>query len=100
MNKKYRKGYLIERRVRKYLEKKGYKVFRLAGSKPADLIAMKNNQIYIIECKVEERIRKNAREKIIALTEGTSAKPLIALRKNRKIIFIDPIKNSELTSEI
>ncbi len=86
--------------MRKYLEKKGYKVFRLAGSKPADLIAMKNQQIYIIECKVEDRIRKTAREKIITLTEGTPAKPLIAIRKNRKIVFIDPIKNIELTIEI
>lgn len=96
MNRKYRKGYLFERRVKKYLEKKGFRVFRLAGSKPADLIAMKQNKVYIIECKIEERMRRSAAEKIQELSRGTPAKPVIALRIKRSIKFIDPVDGKEI----
>ena len=95
MNRSYNKGYRFERRVRKYLEKKGYKVFRLAGSKPADLIAMDNNKIFLIECKVDKKPRRAALEKIIELSKGTPAKPVIAIRINRKIKFIDPYSGEE-----
>lgn len=96
MNKKYKKGYLFERRVRKYLEKRGYRVFRLAGSKPADLIAMNKENTFLIECKVRDKPSKKTIHKIIELVADTPAKPLIALRINRKLIFIDPTTLEEV----
>ncbi len=50
-NKRYLKGRYFEYRVKEYLSKKGYLVFRLAGSKPIDLIAYKDHKLYLIECK-------------------------------------------------
>ncbi len=96
MNRSYKKGYRFERRVKTYLEKKGYRVFRLAGSKPADLIAINNETIYIVECKSNKYIRKEAKTKLIELSKDTMAKPIIAINRNRKILFIDPIKENKI----
>jgi len=52
-NKSYRRGYYFEWQTMKYLEEKGYIVFRCSRSKPFDLIAfdVENGVIYLIECK-------------------------------------------------
>jgi len=49
----YRKGRRFEYRVKKFLEERGFVVFRIAGSKPVDLIAINGtfNIVMIIECK-------------------------------------------------
>lgn len=88
MNRKYAKGYRFEHRVKKYLEKKGYKVFRLAGSKPADLIAISTNKLYLIECRTHRKGIKKTIDKMNALAEETLAVPVIAFKEgNRKIKF-------------
>jgi len=89
-NKRYRKGYLFELRVKQYLEDNGYRVFRLAGSKPADLIAIKRNKVYIVECKAHKKLTKKDVEKILELVDGVQAQPIVAVKDDRKITFMNP----------
>ena len=97
MNRNYRKGYRFEHRVKRYLEKKGYKVFRIAGSKPIDLIALAPKRVYLIECKSRKRDVKKTIEKLSKYSNGLLAKPLIAYRrKDNKIGFIDVESGEEL----
>jgi len=97
LNRNYRKGYRFEHRVKRYLERKGYKVFRIAGSKPIDLIALSSNRVYLIECKSRKRDVKKTIEKLSEYSDGLLAKPLIAYRKkNNRIGFIDIVNGEEL----
>jgi len=44
----------FEYRIQKLLEKKGYLVINCARSKPFDLVAIKNNQAFLIELKAKK----------------------------------------------
>ena len=49
---RYRKGYIWELEVKKKWEDQGFSVFRCAGSRPVDLIALKKQMLpRLIECK-------------------------------------------------
>jgi len=99
VNKRYRKGYLFEIRVKKYLERRGYKVFRAAGSKPLDLIALSDRKVYLIECKARsiKNISKKAGERIKNLAVDTCGEPIIAYKDDRnKIHFYNPIEEVEV----
>jgi Holliday junction resolvase len=50
-NRNYRRGASRERDVKAYLEEQGYVVFRVAGSKAADLIALGGGSAMIVEVK-------------------------------------------------
>jgi Holliday junction resolvase len=45
------KGRYFEQRVKELLLKKGYFVVRCAASKPCDLVAIKDGETILIECK-------------------------------------------------
>lgn len=93
----YRKGYNFERRVRIYLEKLGYIVFRAAGSKPIDLIVTNGKKTFIIECKVDKSyVRKRDINRLIEYHNKTGYLPIIAYRKNRKIIFYNVLLNKDI----
>ncbi|MEM3692448.1 MAG: hypothetical protein QXI39_00285 [Candidatus Bathyarchaeia archaeon] len=47
----YVKGRMLEYKVKKYLESLGWTVFRCAGSKPLDLIAIRDGKAIAVECK-------------------------------------------------
>jgi Holliday junction resolvase len=64
MSKKYAKGRRLEYRVKKYLEGCGWCVFRCAGSKPVDLLALKEGQACIVECKTSRISKKELQEKL------------------------------------
>ena len=96
VNQRYRKGYRFEIRVKRYFERLGYKVFRLAGSKPLDLIALSKNEIYLIECKTG-RVTKKSREKLLMMIKDLNVKPIIAYRDDKnKIRFIDVREDKEI----
>ncbi len=98
VNKRYRKGYRFEHRVKKHLEKLGYKVFRLAGSKPIDLIAVKigGKTTYYIECKTTKYTKRTGK-KLLSITKDLPGKPLVAYRDDsNKIRFYDPTENREI----
>ncbi len=98
VNKMYKRGYKFELRVRKYLEDLGYTVFRIAGSKPIDLIALSRDKVYIIECKATKMKNTNIRrmaEKMVKYTKDTIAIPLLAYRdEDNKIVFFDLRSNA------
>lgn len=98
VNRRYRKGYRFEHRVKRYLEKLGYKVFRLAGSKPIDLIAIgwEGGDIYYIECKTT-RYTKRTGNKLIEIIGERPGVPVVAYRDEyNKIKFYDPKNNKEI----
>ena len=98
MNNRYRKGYRFEHRVKRYLEGKGYKVFRIAGSKPIDLIAISGKTVFLIECKSHHEKLHRASERIKKISLNTCAIPIIAYKKEdgNKIFFINAMENQEL----
>jgi Holliday junction resolvase len=59
----YFKGRNFEYRVKQILLKEGFVVFRFAGSKPLDLMAIKNGKILFCECKTYPPTKED-REKV------------------------------------
>ena len=87
---RYAKGARFERRVKRYLEGKGFLVLRAAGSKPVDLVGIRRGEVIIVECKSDEKnLRRGDLEALRRLSEGSGARPLIATRKVRRLIFLD-----------
>lgn len=69
MNRRYVKGRRFEYRVRDFLRSHGWVVIRSAGSKVIDLVAMKNGNVLLIECKTRDYIpngQKNRQESLAA----------------------------------
>ena len=86
MNKAYREGYLLENKVKKYLESFGYIVFRQAKSSFPDLIAItQGGRILLIECKVNGRISKKELERAYELHCKTGATFVLAYNDGGKI---------------
>jgi len=88
------KGRRFEYRVRDHFRERGYAVFRCAGSKPIDLIAIKKGEpVLLIECKSSSRgVGKVELEKLIELGERTGARVLLA-RPGKKRLIIDRVYN-------
>lgn len=86
----YRKGRSFERLTRYKLQKLGYVVMPSPRSLgPADLLAVKNGTILLIQCKLYGTITKNERKKLIALSEQAGGMPLLCTKKEGKIIFTE-----------
>ena len=94
MRHKYRKGSSFERELKKLLEKEGFAVIRSAGSKGVDLIAGRNGEILIFECKSSSKtkfyINKEDVEKLINFSKIFGGKPYLAIKFNGEILFINP----------
>jgi hypothetical protein len=60
LRRTYLKGYRLELNVKKALDKVGLHVFRCAGSKPVDLVAVHNyvtkHEVLLVECKTEQDV--------------------------------------------
>jgi len=87
MSLAYRRGYNFERRVIRDLESKGYFVARQARSSFPDLIAIKDGEVLLIECKVRGYLSKKERERIEQIKAITKAKFLVARRVKRRIVY-------------
>tara|TARA_B100001013_G_scaffold342964_1_gene269835 strand:- start:297 stop:593 length:297 start_codon:yes stop_codon:yes gene_type:complete len=93
---RYLKGARFERRVKKYLEEKGYLVIRAAGSKPFDLVGIKNGKAIVLECKVSEGIlKKTELERLIMMVTEVKATPIIAFGRKGSIILINAVTNKD-----
>ncbi|MEM2352024.1 MAG: hypothetical protein QXT26_06415 [Thermoproteota archaeon] len=91
MNKRYAKGRRFEYRVRQYFEKNGFVVFRLAGSKPFDLLAFKpGERPLFIECKAKPVFDKKQAAFLIDLASRCNANLVLALNKRRRIVLKTP----------
>jgi len=90
---RYKKGRKFEYRVMRYIEKEGIDgkkniaVFRLAGSKPTDLIAISDGKAYLIECKTNCYLPPDDRKKLKELEKSTGSRVLVAMRKEGSIIM-------------
>lgn len=88
VNRSYVKGYNFERRVKKYLEGKGYYCIRSSKSRFPDLVAVKKEYTIFIECKCNKYLSAEEKEEFGRLLEyGEVA---LAYRDGRKIVFACP----------
>ena len=85
-NPRYDAGARFERRVKEYLESKGFWVCRSAGSRSAiDLLAIKAGEIMLCQCKVDGRLSQVEREQLLELEQETGGYAVIASRDGRRI---------------
>ncbi|MBW9220129.1 hypothetical protein KKP89_01715 [Methanothermococcus sp. SCGC AD-155-N22] len=93
-NSKYRKGTKFEWELKRILEREGFAVVRSAGSHGVDLIAGRKGEIYAFECKSTSKenfyISKENILKLLNFSETFGARPYIAIKIKRDILFIDP----------
>jgi len=82
---KYRKGHRWELKVKKMWEAKGYVVYRSAGSKgAADLIALKDGKIVLIQVKVNNKPSRSEIAKLLKEAKKCKATPLVVLWNSKK----------------
>ena len=73
MMSRYHSGRRFEYRVKKLLESHGYLVFRLAGSKPFDLIALRPGEILFVECKKSGYISRTQMNRLCEMAKRVGA---------------------------
>ena len=76
----YRRGRSAEHYVKGKLIQKGFKVFRLAGSKPADLVAVSDTRMFLVEVKsyhLSDAALNREGDNLWKLCEGTPMRPLV-----------------------
>ncbi|OYT30423.1 MAG: hypothetical protein B6U95_00355 [Thermofilum sp. ex4484_82] len=84
----YIKGRMFEYKVKKLLEKKGYFVVRSAGSHFPDLVALKKGEIFLVECKRHDRIKKEEIKALIDLAEKVGGIPILAYKNGNKTLLV------------
>jgi len=84
-NKSYRKGYNFERRVKQYLEDKGYFVMRNPKSRFPDGLAVNKEDIFLYECKVNKYLSKEEKKKVKELKKITGLKFVVFYREGNKL---------------
>jgi len=85
MGSKYRKGHRWELKVKKMWEAKGYVVYRSAGSKgAADLIALKDGKIVLIQVKINNKPTREEVAKLQKEAKKCKATALIVLWNSKK----------------
>ena len=79
----HQQGRQLEYTVRRYLKTLGYTVFRCAGSRPVDLIAMKDGTTLLIECKTGLHPHLSAKQmnRIRDISKQVRAMPLLVVRR-------------------
>lgn len=88
----YRRGRSAENYIKGKLTKKGFKVFRIASSKPADLVAVGTTRMFIVEVKsyhLSETALKREADILWKLCEGTPMRPLVVHKVGAKYQFVE-----------
>ena len=93
---KYAKGRRIEYKVKNILSKAGWYVWRLAASKPFDLIAIKNGKILIIECKRGSLLTKMERIKLLEIAKNGGATLILAKYENNTMHFYKILSENQM----
>jgi Holliday junction resolvase len=96
-----RKGIRFERRVKSFLEDHGWFCIRAAGSKPIDLVAWKDDIIWLVECKTGRASSAKEKEKIyntlqLATEQLQNAVPVVARNVKRRIVLRSLINMQEV----
>jgi len=85
MGSRYRKGHRWELKVKKMWETKGFVVYRSAGSKgAADLIALKDGKIVLIQVKINKKQTRKEVLKLKKKAKKCKATPLLVLWNSKK----------------
>lgn len=93
---KYAKGRRIEYKVKNILSKAGWYVWRLAASKPFDLIAIKNGKILIIECKKGSLLTKIEKAKLLEIAKYGGAMLILAKYENNTVHFYKILSENQM----
>ena len=88
-NVRYVSGANFERRCRTKLQDAGYFCVRSAGSHSvADLVAINEDFVFLIQCKNNGKISKKERDKLINTADKCLAEPMLALKnKSKRVEF-------------
>jgi len=82
---RYRKGHRWELKVKKMWEAKGFVVYRSAGSKgAADLIALRDGQIVLIQVKVNSKPSCSEVAKLLKEAKKCKATALVVVWNSKK----------------
>jgi Holliday junction resolvase len=83
----YRRGRRFENYVKEVLTREGYFVVRAAGSKPVDLVAVKDGKVFFVECKTKNYVSPEDREKLRRIAKKTKLDILIATHENGRVVL-------------
>jgi len=84
-NKRYVKGRRWEWKVKKQWEQDGFLVYRSAGSKgAADLIAIKDSQVYLIQVKVNSKPTRAELDRLVDEALAYGAFPVLVVWNEKK----------------
>jgi len=87
---RYYKGRRFEWRVRDDLKRRGFAVFRFAGSKPVDLLACRPPQMaWLVECKSDYRksLTRGEVERLMEIQRMTGLKVVVAYKEGGRISY-------------
>lgn len=85
-SKSYIKGRALEYKVRRELEKLGFRVIRSAGSHtPVDILAFKHGKLIAIQCKMKRHTQRDVNE-LIAWSKDMNASPVIISKKRGRYV--------------
>lgn len=86
----YSRGRNFEYRVEHHYQNKGWVVVRSAGSKgAADLIAARQGEIHIIQCKIDGYLSPAEREQLKAVADEFGGVAVVAYRDKGKLCLSD-----------
>lgn len=92
----YRRGRRLEYEVRDLFASRGWLVVRAAGSKPVDLVCIRDGQAVLVECKYNDRPSQAELEKLGEVSRVSGARVLLAVRpKYGKLRILDPWTREE-----
>jgi Holliday junction resolvase len=95
MSSPYVKGRAFEHYVKRKLEAKEWIVIRSRGSRGVfDLIAVRNGEIMLIQCKWRKPIKEGEKEDLLVKALKAGGIPVLATHINGRVKFID-IRNGE-----
>ncbi len=78
----YYKGYILEREIKEKLSKAGFTVFRCCGSRPVDLILVKEGKVVL--CEIKKGASTNTPVETLAISESTKLPAIYIVRKKRR----------------
>ncbi len=85
MGRPYAKGYRCEREAKAFLEKQGFFVVRSAGShSPADLVAIRYREVWLVQVKAKTLPSKAEREKLLNIATMYGATAVAMFKQNRR----------------
>ncbi len=85
---RYAKGAKLENQVREILEEDGWVAVRSAGSHGViDVLGVKQNEKWFIQCRVNGNLSQDERVELINLAVEHSAIPILAYKQKANIIF-------------